>query len=721
MSNLPQKLLGHPPLLEGESLASFLTRVGKDNFYQPHSILTELIFDGIGDEANNRDRIDLSRQAAIFERIDHLTGVACLRLYKASAHRFAYVLTPPDSEINTLDLAGGHVVPLLSQGVIQKQLRSTSACQYCPICVQQRPYHRLIWHLVVASICLEHKCLLIDKCYNCDKQVRLRDIVNIRCSQCGVDLGNAPHVDISEDAVGLLSQQVIQGWLLDIPASLPREGYLPPHPPRVLFRVVDGLRFTAQRLAEPGWEHLHTLFSYHDALAVPFKADSRLLTPYQSYCVYTTAFKGIIDWPKGLYEFLDAQHDQNSQAMHISGMQRDFGAMYSHWFQRQWQHTAFDFVQDAFNLYVAERYGISLSILHSDRFRRTPGLLSKFADVSINYAAELAGVTPATIHRLIRSGQLKTTPGNSSFVKQTDVLRLRDSWNFFVGLKEATQVLGVSEEVVLSMVDIGLLPSEQNPSSGFLSWKFNEKVLCQLLENIKKHVAVYNGFEDVSAPSLSLVGASRLLTNVGLNAASIIALVANGNIRAYRRPSSPFSCKDLLFFRRDIQAFIATMLAERGWLRRKDVTKLLKVKDGTLAKWVRTGLLIPAAVIVSAQYFDEKAIEKFVTKHITSEEAARLLGIGVLTVQKWARQGRLQAVSGPGIDEHHDYLFNKETLLQWRGGRLSFGEAVDLLGVSSATLHRWAHEGKITPLGDMGGKQRWFSREAVLKLQLEIE
>ena len=722
MGDLPQKLLGHPQLWEGESLSSFLTRVGKTNFYQPPGILTELIFNAIeGDEVDRRDRIDLPRQTAIFERIAYLTRVACLQLYETSVHRFTHVLAPPDSEINTLELAGRHVVPLLPQGVIQKQIRSTSACQYCPVCVQQHPYHRLIWHLVAASVCLEHKCLLADKCYNCDRWIRLQDIVNACCSQCSMDLGNAPRVDISEDVVGFLSQQVIQGWLLDIPVSLPREDYLPPHPPRVLFRLIDGLRFTAQRLAGSSWAHLHALPSHHDALAVSFKADSRLLTPYQSYCVYATAFRGIIDWPKGLYEFLDAQHDQYNKAGRKGRIQDDFGSMYSHWFQREWQHAAFDFVQDAFNLYIAERYGVSLSILHSSRFSRTPGLLSKFADVSINYAAELAGVTPATIQRLISAGQLKTTAKGSSFVKLADVLKLRDTWNSFVGLEETTQTLGVSEEVVLNMVDIGLLSPEQSPSTGFLSWKFNEKGLCHLLATIKKHTVIYEELDGVSSPSLSLAGASRILAQVGLNAAKIIALIADSKLRAYRQPSSPFSCKDLLFSRRDIQDHVETMLAERGLISRKAVTKRLKIKDGTLAKWVKGDLLQPAVVYIKAQYFDLNVVEKFVIDHITSEEAAKLLNIGVLTVQKWARQGRLQAVSGPGIDDCHDYLFKKEDLLLWRSGRLTFGEAVDMFGISAATLHRWVLEGKITPLDDMGGKQRWFSRETVLRLHQEIE
>ncbi len=114
-------------------------------------------------------------------------------------------------------------------------------------------------------------------------------------------------------------------------------------------------------------------------------------------------------------------------------------------------------------------------------------------------------------------------------------------------------------------------------------------------------------------------------------------------------------------------------------------------------------------------------VDKFIANHITSEEAAKLLGIGTLAVQRWVRQGRLEAVSGPRIDERHEYLFNKESLLQWRNGRLSSGEAVDILGVSAATLHRWIGEGKIGPLHDMGGKQRWFSREAVLRLNQEME
>ena len=43
------------------------------------------------------------------------------------------------------------------------------------------------------------------------------------------------------------------------------------------------------------------------------------------------------------------------------------------------------------------------------------------------------------------------------------------------------------------------------------------------------------------------------------------------------------------------------------------------------------------------------------------------LGVGEMAVQKWARQGRFSdvCVSGPNVDGHHGYIFNKKRLLRW--------------------------------------------------------
>jgi excisionase family DNA binding protein len=273
--------------------------------------------------------------------------------------------------------------------------------------------------------------------------------------------------------------------------------------------------------------------------------------------------------------------------------------------------------------------------------------------------------------------------------------------------------MGVSEDIALELVKAGVISAEQAPAKEWLRWKFGRIAVLEFVEKVRDHTEI----RLVSFTIVGLVAASRILMVTGLNAASILAHVAEGKLRAYHEPGVSFACQNLFFDPRDLQAHIEAIKLENNWVSRERATKLLGVKDTTLAKWVKSGLLTPAAVHASAQYFDRSRVESFPADYVTSNEAAKILGVGELTVQRWARQGRLEAVSGSEIDGCHAYRFEREYLLRWRHGRLTFGQALQDLGVSNSTLHCWVKEGKIEPLKDMGGKQRWFSREAILMLR----
>jgi len=267
-----------------------------------------------------------------------------------------------------------------------------------------------------------------------------------------------------------------------------------------------------------------------------------------------------------------------------------------------------------------------------------------------------------------------------------------------------------------------LLQAEFHPSDDFPRWLFSKSAIVRLLENLSKYVQDFSGLEEVQIQPVSLTEASRLVFVVGLDATSILQLVAQGKLRAYRACDDKLLLGSLLFARPDLQQYIEDMKAENDWIGREEARKLLGVKDGTLARWVKAGLLTTCATYAHVQYFHTSTIRQFTADYISSDEAAQILGIGKLAVQKWARTGRLaiSCVSGPEIDGSHAYLFNKEKLLHWRSERLTFGETAQLLHTSGATLHRWVSEGKVEPLEDMGGKQRWFSRQAAEKLEEEI-
>ena len=272
--------------------------------------------------------------------------------------------------------------------------------------------------------------------------------------------------------------------------------------------------------------------------------------------------------------------------------------------------------------------------------------------------------------------------------------------------------------MILDLVEVGLLAAERNPSEGYPRWTFSKLSLISCVEQILRYIETYPGEDKRAASLVDLIAASRSLSVVGMNAASVLARVAEGNLHAYYPANRDLELRSLQFNYDDIQQCVNAIKSENEWMSREELVQLLQIKDCTLARWVHTGLIPTAITFGNAQYFDREMVKRFVADHITTEEAAEILEIGKLAVQKWVRQGRLSqvCVSGPHIDGHHAYLFNKEKLMQWRIERLTFGETVQLLGISKATLHRWVTEEKVKPIDNMGGKQRWFSRKAILAI-----
>jgi excisionase family DNA binding protein len=655
-------LPGHPPLKAGESLDSFLVRLSVHNFYHSPSFLVDLVLGSPDHSPLVKDSLRCPRQIDTFERLSALTQIDCLALYWATAHRFALALVPPDDEIKLFPLQSRNV-PLLPKSIAQKQLRPKTGAQFCPACLKLGPYHRLVWLHVAASACLEHSCLLVSSCDRCGKPVQIRDIVEVHCRSCDADLSNAHSVQLTND-FGLLAQHFIQSWLFN---TCPKElDSLPPGPPRVLLRVLEGLRFAAQSFIVSEIPYLHILDDRHAALASPCNVGSSVLTPYQSYCVYTTAFKGLVDWPRGFYSFLDAQLAEPCAERRVKSVFGEIGSLYVNWLQHNWQHEAFDFVQKAFDDYLAERFEISRSILGSDRFRHNSSVKRGTNYVSESYASRLLEALPSTVQGLVASGDLAPyyTCGDKAFAffKEADVLTLRGSWLSLVRLDQVAKTVGVSEEGILDMVINGIVSVQPSPGGGETPWKFGQVSAIEFVEKVKNHTEIYTA----SFTPFSLAGAAQILAVVGLDAASVILRVAEGRLGAYREASKPFACQNLLFSPTDLYHYIEVVKAENGWIEREQARKMLDISNTTLAIWISSGLLAPAATHANVQYFDRSEVERFVVDYITSDEAAKLLGIKRQTVRKWVHQGRLEAVSGPEIDDCHTYRFEREYLLRWQ-------------------------------------------------------
>src|SRR5712692_1418517 len=171
MASSLQALLARTPILTGESLASLLIRLTNLNYYEDPIFLQELVLlDKIDHPRHRKDKLEFPSFPETYQGLSALSQINAFTLYSATLHRFTHILTSPPETIQSFQLPDHTSVPFLPQSFISRQIRPLSAGQFCPSCLQESAYHRLIWMPIAVSVCLRHKCLLINHCLECNEE-----------------------------------------------------------------------------------------------------------------------------------------------------------------------------------------------------------------------------------------------------------------------------------------------------------------------------------------------------------------------------------------------------------------------------------------------------------------------------------------------------------------------------------------------------------------------
>lgn len=710
-------LLRRTTLQQDESLFSLLTRLARLNGYDPPNVLLDPLRRPSERHGITMERLGWPQLMTTMRRLAELTEITVDDLIAATGHRFADTLMPPQSAQQSWHCADGTAVTRIDRRVAGRHLLGERVVQFCPRCLAEAPYHRVLWMPYATAACLRHHCLLCTTCPSCSASVRMDDLVDAHCQRCQMALADLDVVSLVHDAEGLLCQRILQTWLIDgrNPRDLAHQ--LPDAPANVLYCIMDALRIVTLQHA-PAWKYLHPL---PDGTVWPSQQRGthlRRLSAAQRYAVYTTAVRGLLEWPTGFTRFLNAYQTRNGGRVG-GGLHTDLGTLHARWLERAWQHPAFQCVQDAFEQHAFETPRLARTAAYARRWRRTPQSVQRFSYITISEAARLLHTTTDSVHRLIETRRLTgiQAPHNQRFMllRRADVVTLAQRWSQLITLSEAAALLGLSEAIVTDLYGCGALAAEQTPAEGFPRWMFARETLTSWRRHVVQALDQAARPKPSSNHVLNLVTVTRMLTAIGEIAATVLQAVVEGRVRAALTDAeSPLS--DLQFTRTDVRAYIALIKQERGWMGRAEVRQLLKIKDTTLAEWVRAGRLTPVLVRGTVQWFGREQVHRCMTTWISTAEAATLIGVRPLTVQTWVRQGRLPARSGPGIDDRRLYLFDRDQLQAWRTARLTVRETTVLLGISRATLHRWVEVGRLQPLADMGGTQRWFARAEVMLL-----
>ncbi len=217
-----------------------------------------------------------------------LTGLDVHLIHSTTLHHFAAVLNPGVSSPWNLSHMHRYSIyppiamfPLLNtSGLGLTQTRTPFTCAYCPACLRESFYQRLIWNAKLALVCLEHRCGLLMACPYCHWQITTRTLLTQYCQRCHGNLITADAPSISLDDEGWRTHELMQGWLLQH-TPIPMAGYEAAfqYPPAALVHIVTVMRALRER-----------------------EAPAQTLN--QACHNLQWAVEGLADWPAALHEKL---------------------------------------------------------------------------------------------------------------------------------------------------------------------------------------------------------------------------------------------------------------------------------------------------------------------------------------------------------------------------------------------------------------------------------
>lgn len=202
----------HLKPLDGELLSSWLTRLARAHHLRPYTFCK---MTWPGRPVWNRD-IDSSADDSLLVILSEKTATPLEKVRQTILRQYEGRLYESHSD-------HGHCSWIMPIGIYH-QSRRRFGLQYCPLCLQEdaEPYFRCHWRLALSTCCLPHRCMLRDRCPECDAPIQFHrcslDKPLWRCPICDGSLMDvSPFLSSSVDKVCHIQSRLFailkQGWI----------------------------------------------------------------------------------------------------------------------------------------------------------------------------------------------------------------------------------------------------------------------------------------------------------------------------------------------------------------------------------------------------------------------------------------------------------------------------------------------------------------------------
>ena len=609
-------LLRRTQFLPGESLASLLERLTQLNYYPSSRILSSICRQHLEPPAN-QDDLSHPKWVETYLRLADLTHISPEELYAASYHRFAPILSLPDQSPVEIPWTGSTSKVMLPSNLVRERLRFASAAQYCPRCLKTAAYHRSSWIPISAAICLEHHCLLVSQCHQCRKRISIQEIVRQRCCACQADLSAAEPISVEGNELGILSQQIVQSWLAGtVGAELLDKCSLPSRHPAVLYRFLENL---SRRLLDC-WKDWPSLPEGLDGLVGHIAApvhQLQTLTPDGIFHLQRAAFTGIMNWPEGLFQFLDAYTGRFSPLRDPASYVMRLVQIRHSWFQPAWKTPDFEFMQQGFVNYSLKR-NIPLPVALAEQFTKVPWFIEQTGLWSEEATAQTLAISVQKLRQLLPYGsvaacQWPRSRAKAPLFERDKVLLLKQQWALGWSVSDASLWLGLYSRDVLELVKRGVLTVVDRPDADEAHWVLSRQSVECFFEKIVAQLKLFQG--DCHG-LLCLDETISITTCMGLDCVTLLQGVADGFLPALKQETEIYSLGHIYFLEKLAWDLPDLCYAQRGWIAGHKFAREKGFSPHLVSEWMDAGLIKPEVTSGQYRYFIRQHLEQLAALHV---------------------------------------------------------------------------------------------------------
>jgi transcriptional regulator with XRE-family HTH domain len=252
----------------GECLSGYLLRLADLNGYD---IFWDMVGDlfPIWDAPQQIHKLKWEYPMKDWGRIPLRTGLTPAELTRLTVASWVGKFRIPPDLNHSIYLSPGHFIKSLVNPVLK----------VCPLCLQSQPYLRLIWRLLPVTVCLEHGCLLQDRCSACGAMLTpvSQDHRHLCCPTCGADLRSLSTTMASQDILDVQRhRQDDFCFLLDPTTAITKGGASgygdPSYALGLKFRYLrDQTGISAKSMAQKAGLTVGTITSIEQGVLVPLR------------------------------------------------------------------------------------------------------------------------------------------------------------------------------------------------------------------------------------------------------------------------------------------------------------------------------------------------------------------------------------------------------------------------------------------------------------------